>query len=459
MRGRYTNWKDFGRVAIDKGMPPAIMGQLRRIYTTYCEGGCDLTTLKWFFTKYAPWSRVITVRKDSLLDEDVDTADGRKKTPPLILYESNLLEQGFICEWKPDILFAYGDRGQGKSVFSYGMAERWLEEARKWRRAENFGSPRVYVYGDVNGLVPSEPGWFRCPDWFVVDRQQEDFPLLEVYDEVPLALRSGAVSKASKQWAEKLTRSRHCAVWTIMNMVQAKMAVKRGREMDALTLDRFSGLRQLRERIEDIPVQTFKDAYRKLVPEIRRKDPGISMTQLNEDQGEVGTWLTLYQTKPPSWLEWREHERKEGNLSNTAAPWPPECVLERARHYAKETFDLIMKDCEKDNEDKIEEWRDMLGITPTVDKQSQVLDRLVRHICRGAGMEWAAIGEVIDGEKGAAKEKMGGGGNLQRWGHRNKFEDTSEMIQIAAANLKQELPYRNKSPVCWGLSLHLAEHI
>ena len=458
MRGQYTNWANFNTVAISKGMPPAIMGQLRRIFTTYCEGGCDLTTLRWFYTKWAPWAKIIPVRDDGFLDTQ-EEGYTRKRTPPIVLYESNLLEQGFLCEWKPDILWVYGDRGQGKSVFSYGMAERWLSAARTWRKSEIYGSPRVYVYGDVNGIVPSEPGWFRCPDWYVETREQEGFPLLEVYDEVPLALRSGGLSKAQKVWAEKLTRSRHCNIWTVMNMVQAKMAAKRGREMDALTLDRFSGLRQLRERLEDMPVRTFKDVYRRVIPEIRRMDAGLAMTQLNEDQGAPGTWLTYYTTKPPSWLEWREHERKEGSLQATAAPWPPEAVLQRATTYAQDILKQVMKDANDDDEDAKEKWRPMLGITPSPEKESQAQERIIRQILRGAGMEWAAIGEVIGGEEGAAREKMGGGGTLQRWGHRNKFENCSEKIQAAAALLKSELPTRNKSPVCWGLGLQVSEMI
>jgi hypothetical protein len=74
---------------------------------------------------------------------------------------------------------------------------------------------------------------------------------------------------------------------------------------------------------------------------------------------------------------------------------------------------------------------------------------------RGAGLEWAAIGEVLNGLEGAKKEKMGGGGTLQRWGHRNKFSECNEDIKTAASTLKSELPNRNKSPVCWGLTLEV----
>lgn len=449
---RYLNWADFNRACIDKGMPPEIFATLRRTYRTYVEGGTDLTTLKWFYNRWASWTKIIPVGSDSSIDEK---QIGKKKVPPMILYPSGLLERGFICEWKPDILWCYGDRGQGKSVASYGLAERWLESARAWGLSREFGSPRVYVYGDVNGYVPSEPGWFRAPDWYVIERNNADFPLLEVYDEVPLALRSGAVSKAQKQWAEKLTRSRHYNVWTIMNMVQAKMASKRGREMDALTLDRFSGLRQLRERLEDMPVKAFRDIYREMIPTMRRLDPGIAMTQLNEDQGEAGTWLTLYETNPPSWLEWRESEKRKRSLSKSSAPWPPECVLFRAEHYAKPILEEIFKNIE--DEEKMDQQKDMLGVKPEEGNEEVIRNRIVRHIMRGAGMEWGAIGEALHGVDGAVKEKMGGGGSLQRWGHRNKFEFTSDSIKGASALLKSELPYRNKSPVIYGMSVEVID--
>lgn len=445
---KYLNWDDFNLVCIERGMPPAIFAHLRRIYRTYCAGGTDITTLKWFFSRWCPYSRIIQVVNDATLDEEFD---GRKKTPPLILYPSKLLLKGFCCEWKPDILWTYGDRGMGKSVFSYGMGEAWFNEAKEWNLAREFGSPRVYVYGDVNGYVPSEPGWFRCPDWYVVDRDSAGFPLLEIYDEVPLALRSGAVSKAQKKWAEKLTRSRHMNVWTIMNMVQAKMAAKRGREMDALTLDRFSGLRQLRERLDDMPVATFREIYRKLIPEMRRQDPGIAMTQLNEDQGTPGTWLTLYETEPASWLEWREAEKRKRSLMKSAAGWPPECVLFRAKHYAQPILQKIFENI--GDQEKVEYWREMLGTKPDEGNESIILERLCRHIMRGAGMEWAAVGEALNGAEGARKEKMGGGGTLQRWGHRNKFENTNEAVKEASKMLKNELPPRNKSPVIYGLGV------
>ena len=48
---------------------------------------------------------------------------------------------------------------------------------------------------------------------------------------------------------------------------------------------------------------------------------------------------------------------------------------------------------------------------------------------------------------------MGGGGTLQRWGHRNKFENTNEAVKDAAKMLKNELPPRNKSPVIYGLGV------
>lgn len=450
---KFINWSDFNRVCIEKGMPPEIFATLRRVYRTYCEGGSDLTTLRWFFTRWAPYAKIIPVGKDSLDDD----ADGSKKRGPMILYPSQLLLQGFICEFKPDILWAYGSRGNGKSYASYGIGEQWLKAARKWKLSEEFGPPRIYVYGDVNGFVPSEPGWFRCPDWYVVDREGADFPLLEIYDEVPLALRSGAVSKATKQWAEKLSRSRHMNVWTIMNMIQAKMASKRGREMDALTLDRFSGLRQLRERLEDMPIATFKSVYRQMIPEIRRRDPGIAMTQLNEDQGDPGTWLTLYESVGASWNDWRNDEKKSKDLIETAAPFPPECVLQRVKHYAAPIFEKAIAAIGDDEQE--EYWREMLGIKPDNDNKAKVEDRICRHILRGAGLEWAAIGEVLNGIEGAAKEKMGGGGSLQRWGHRNKFSNCNEEIKEAAKTLKSELPPRNKSPVCWGLSIGVIDSV
>lgn len=443
---KFLNWDDFNRACIERGMPPEIFATLRRAYRTYVEGGTDLTTLKWFFNRWASWTKIVPVDKDSTLD-----SDGGKNTAPLIMYPSGLLKTGFCCEKKPDILWAYGDRGQGKSIFSYGMAEAWLEEAKHWRLAEEYGQPRIYVYGDVNGYVPAEPGWFRCPDWYMIDRQEADFPLLEVYDEVPLALRSGAVSKDQKLWAEKLTRSRHYNVWTIMNMVQAKMAAKRGRDMDALTLDRFSGLRQLRERLEDMPVKTFREVYRSIVPEMKRKDPGIAMTQLNEDQGEQGTWLTFYETKPPSWMNWREELKKSKSLEKTGAPWPPEVVLLRCNILAKDLVASIEKNL--DDEEKMEHWHSMIGITPTTENIEQVQERINRHIMRGAGMQWAAISEVLYGYKGVKKERMGGGGPLQRWGHRNKFENCTENIKSLANQLKQELPTRNRKPVLWDLGV------
>lgn len=444
---KYLNWTDFNRVCIEKGMPPEIFATLRRVYRTYTEGGSDITTLRWFYTRWAPYARVVTVGSDGM---DDDEGDSRKKRGPMILYPSTLLMQGFCCEFKPDILWCYGDRGMGKSVASYGAGEHWLSEARQWDLSKQFGPPRVYVYGDVNGYVPSEPGWFRCPDWYNIEREAADFPILEIYDEVPFALRSGAVSKAQKQWAEKLTRSRHMNVWTIMNMVQAKMASKRGREMDALTLDRFSGLRQLRERIEDMPIKTFKDIYRKLVPEIRRHDPGIAMTQLNEDQGDAGTWLTLFETKPASWMKWREGLKRTKQLMETAAAWPPECVKQRAEEYGLPILKKAMESI--DDADKAEYWRGILGIKPTEGNDSKVQDRISRHILRGAGLEWGAVGEVLNGAEGVSKEKMGGGGTLQRWGHRNKFAKCNDEIKEAALLLKSEIPPRNKSPVCWGLS-------
>lgn len=450
---KYLNWTDFNRVCISKGMPPEIFATLRRVYRTYCDGGSDLTTLRWFYTRWAPWAKVIAISADSLLDEP----DGQRRLGPMILYPSNLLLQGFVCEYKPDICYLYADRGNGKSVASYGIGEHWLIESRKWKLSEEFGSPRIYVYGDVNGYVPSEPGWFRCPDWYMVARDSADFPLLEIYDEVPLALRSGAVSKTQKKWAEKLTRSRHMNVWTIMNMVQARMASKRGREMDALTLDRFSGLRQLRERIEDMPIKAFKEIYRRIVPEIRRHDPGIAMTQLNEDQGDAGTWLTLYETTPASWFEWRESLKKSKALMEAAAPWPPECVKERAQEFAQPI--LLKAVAAAGDSEKEEYWRKMLGVKPSDDNEEKLQDRICRHILRGAGLEWAAIGEVLGGHEGTVKEKMGGGGTLQRWGHRNKFKQCNDEIQSAALTLKSELPPRNKSPVCWGLSMEVIESV
>ena len=234
-------------------------------------------------------------------------------------------------------------------------------------------------------------------------------------------------------------------------MVQAKMASKRGREMDTLTLDRFSGLRQLRERLEDMPVKAFRDIYRSIIPEMRRKDPGLAMTQLGEDQGDAGTWLTLYETKPPTWLEWRESLKRKKELGKTAAPYPPECILYRARHYAKPIIDAIYK--ELDDEEKMEEYRTMLGKKPETENVEIIEDRLVRQIMRGAGMQWAAIGEALYGVKGAKKEKMGGGGSLQRWGHRHKFEITNELIKSAAQNLSFDLPERNKSPVIYGMGV------
>ena len=436
---RFLNWDDFNRVCIEKGMPPEIFATLKRTYKTYIQGGTDLTTLKWFFNRWASWSKIIPIGTDDF--------DETKKTPPVVLYPSNLLKIGFCCEKKPDILWVYGDRGQGKSIFSYGMAEQWLQEAKEWKLAKEFGSPRIYVYGDVNGYVPAEPGWFRCPDWYTINRNEANYPLLEVYDEVPLALRSGAVSKEQKKWAEKLTRSRHYNVWTIMNMVQAKMTAKRGRDMDALTLDRFSGLRQLRERLDDLPLRAFKEVYKTIIPEMKRNDAGLSMTQLNEDQGESGTWLSFYETKPPSWMKWREDLKKSKALEKTGAPFPPECVLIRCNQLAKEVIEGIEQNLDDDEKSfEIKEW---LGIIPTEENMEDVKDRINRHIMRGAGMEWAAISEVLYGINGVAKERMGGGGPLQRWGHRNKFERCPESIKLASSILKSELPTRNKKPVLW----------
>ena len=445
---KFLSWDDFNRACIERGMPPEIFATLRRAYRTYCQGGTDLTTLKWFFNRWASWTKIIPVGRDNTLD-----GDGTKNNAPLILYPSRLLEIGFTCEKKCEILWVFGDRGQGKSIFSYGMAETWLNEAKEWKLSFEYGDPRVYVYGDVNGYVPAEPGWFRCPDWFVTDRQEANFPLLEVYDEVPLALRSGAVSKDQKKWAEKLTRSRHYNVWTIMNMVQAKMAAKRGRDMDGLTYDRFSGLRQLRERLEDMPINTFREVYRAIIPEMKRKDPGLAMTQLNEDQGDQGTWLTFYETIPPTWMEWREDLKKSKSLELSGAPWPPECVLLRCNNLAKDEIDLIEKNIE--DEEKMAEYHSFIGITPDTENIEQVRERINRQIMRGAGMQWAAISEVLYGKGGAEKERMGGGGPLQRWGHRNKFDNCPERIKILARTLAKELPTRNKKPVLWDLTAGL----
>ena len=398
-------------------------------------------TLTWMWTRYAPWANLVFV---SIEDED----QFDKRAAPIILYPSELLSKAFCTEMKPDILWCYGDRGMGKSVFSYGMAEFWLNEARSWRLSEIWGSPRVYVWGDVAGVVPSESGWFRCPDWFVVDRQQPGFPLLEVYDEVPMALRAGGISKATKQWAEKLTRSRHCQIWTIMNMVQAKMATKRGREMDALTLDRHSGIRQLQERIADMPIRQLKSVWREVVPRIGKMDPGLALTQLSEEQGEAGTWLTQHITKPPSWLEWREYEKRRGDLMESCAPWPPEAVLQRVHHYAKPIADSAYKDC-KDNEEKSEHWKSMIGIIPKPDENSKTIERISRQILRGAGLEWAAVAEVLSAPEEPERNMSS---RLQRWGHRYPFSECNEAIVEASGILQSEIPIRNSSPVCWGLA-------
>ena len=444
---RFLNWDDFNRACIERGMPPEIFATLKRAYRTFCQGGTDLTTLRWFFTRWASWAKVIPVGADKTLDSTQTGHGHGNRTSPLILYPSKLLTLGFCCEKKPDILWAFGDRGQGKSVASYGMAEIWLQKAINWDLTREYGSPRIYVYGDVNGYVPAEPGWFRCPDWYSASRQDADFPLLEVYDEVPLALRSGAVSKEQKKWAEKLTRSRHYNVWTIMNMVQAKMTAKRGRDMDALTLDRFSGLRQLRERIEDMPLPAFKDVYRAVIPEMRRMDPGLAMTQLNEDQGEPGTWLTFYETIPPSWFEWREDLKKSRSLEVTGAPWPPEAILLRSNILATPIIESIEKSF--DDDEAMQGFYDMIGVIPTTENMESVAERLNRQIMRGAGMQWAAIAEALYGPGGAKKERMGGGGPLQRWGHRNKLQDCSAAVKELGTILGSEIPTRNKKPVLW----------
>ena len=48
-------------------------------------------------------------------------------------------------------------------------------------------------------------------------------------------------------------------------------------------------------------------------------------------EADAGTWLTLYETKPASWLEWRESLKRKKGLTKTAAPYPPECILYRAQ--------------------------------------------------------------------------------------------------------------------------------
>ena len=441
---KYTNWSDFTIQATDRGLPPAIIEQLRRSLTTYKAGGLDKMTVRWMWKRYAPWTKLVFVN----LEENVDDYEDRR-APPVVLYPSDLLEKAFCCEGKPDIMWCFADRGHGKSVASYGLAESWLNAARTWRMSEQWGQPRVYVWGDVAGIVPSEAGWFRCPSWFVVDRQTPSFPLLEVYDEVPMALRAGGVSKATKQWAEKLTRSRHCHIWTVMNMVQATMASKRGREMDALTLDRHSGIRQLNERIKDMPIRQLRAVWREVIPDIGRMDPGLAMTQLSLEQGEPGTWLTLYETKTASWFEWREYEKKNGDLMGSCAPWPPEAVLQRASQLAEPIIESAFKQC-KDNEEKSEEWKSMIGTKPSPDERTKCNDRVCRQILRGAGLEWAAVAEVISCPEPPEKNLPS---SLQRWGHRYSFSDCSEAILEAADILSKEIPSRNTSPVCWGMNL------
>ena len=39
------------------------------------------------------------------------------------------------------------------------------------------------------------------------------------------------------------------------------------------------------------------------------------------------------------------------------------------------------------------------------DNEMKIMERICRHILRGAGLEWAAIGEVLAGEEGTRKEK------------------------------------------------------
>ena len=94
---RFLNWDDFNRACIERGMPPEIFATLKRAYRTFCQGGTDLTTLRWFFTRWASWAKVIPVGVDKTLDSQTNNSN---RTSPLILYPSTLLQQGFCCEKK-----------------------------------------------------------------------------------------------------------------------------------------------------------------------------------------------------------------------------------------------------------------------------------------------------------------------------------------------------------------------
>ena len=124
---KYTNWSDFTHQATDRGLPPAIVEQLQRSLTTYKAGGLDRMTVRWMWKRYAPWASLVFVN----LEDSIDNMDDRRAAP-IVLYPSDLLRDAFCTEQKPDIMWCYGDRGHGKSVASYGLAEHWLEQARKW---------------------------------------------------------------------------------------------------------------------------------------------------------------------------------------------------------------------------------------------------------------------------------------------------------------------------------------
>ena len=130
--------------------------------------------------------------------------------------------------------------------------------------------------------------------------------------------------------------------------------------------------------------------------------------------------------------------------------------MQRATQLAKPIIESAFKQC-KDDDEKANEWKSMIGIKPNPASPTKGIDRVCRQILRGAGLEWAAVAEVISlpEHSAAAREPPAQNfpSSLQRWGHRYPFSECSEAIIEAAETLGAEIPPRNTSPVCWGLTL------
>ena len=213
-----------------------------------------------------------------------------------------------------------------------------------------------------------------------------------------------------------------------MNMVQAKMAAKRGREMDGITLDRHSGIRQLQERIEALCSPLLRTVYRQQVPLIKRSDPCLVLTQLSREQGQPGTWITNYQSSGPSWSKERDHCIRDGSALASAAPWPPEAVLAAASKAAT----TQLKAASKRNQEIKDTWTKQLGY-PLDDPRSH--NRAVRVILRAAGIQFDAIAEILGGNEPS----------YRAWSRRNR-DQPGELI-AAGSTLALEIPPRNRKPV------------